>query len=52
MTEEDKINSKKGYEGLVKLAEEEIKREDTFVSCRNKLGIKAVDRLKVLRRIR
>lgn len=52
VTDEQLAKDKQGYDGLVKLAEGEIAREDTFVACKKKLGIKAVDRLKVLRRIR
>ena len=51
VTEESLKNDMKGYDGLVKLATDEIQREDTFVNSKSKLGIKSVDRLKVLRKI-
>ncbi|MCR5349641.1 MAG: 1-acyl-sn-glycerol-3-phosphate acyltransferase [Acholeplasmatales bacterium] len=51
VTEESLKKDMEGYDGLVKLANEEIQRIDTFVNCKSKLGIKSVDRLKVLRKI-
>ena len=52
VTEESLKKDKQGYIGLVKLAEAEINREDTFVSMKHKLGIKSVDRLRILKKIR
>lgn len=52
ITEEMIEEAKKGYDGLVALAERELEREDTFANVRCKLGIKSIDRLKVLKKIR
>ena len=51
VTEESLKKDMQGFVNLEKLATEEIKREDTFAATKSKLGIKAVDRLKVLRKI-
>lgn len=51
ITPENLEKDKVGYNGLVELTKNEIAREDTFVACKKKLGIKSIDRLKVLKRI-
>ena len=51
ITPESLEKDKVGYNGLVELTKREIAREDTFIACKKKLGIKSIDRLKVLKRI-
>ncbi len=52
VTEESLKKDMKGAEGLEALARSEIEREDTFVAMKSQLGIKSVDRLQILKKIR
>jgi len=51
MTNKDIEKDRLSYNNFVKFTKNEIKRKDTFVAMKKKLGIKSVDRLKVLRKI-
>ena len=51
VTDKDIEKDKASFNSFVKFAKEEIKRKDTFVAMKDKLGIKSVDRLKILRKI-